>query len=158
MNNILHSNYWSAMKIEGPSPRRHWLKTHLYAGLFLGKIERSSSVAFTEKLILYCSDDPFSRLRFLISHKKQGKNLYLANFGMLSWLAIILASREIRGTTLSTLFGGVVKWDWNLGNLKYDEPMQDLKWNGRIFTKYLYKNRRKKSEVSFKGTVVERGS
>ena len=96
MNNILHSNYWSAMKIEGSSSRRHWLKTHLYAGLFLGKIEhwfcliykdenfRSSSVAFTQRLILYCSDDLFSRLRFLISHKKRGKKLYLANFGMLS--------------------------------------------------------------------------
>ena len=71
------------MKIEGSSSRRHWFKTHLYAGLFLGKIERSSSVAFTEKLILCCSDDLFSRLRFLISHTKQGKKLYLANLGML---------------------------------------------------------------------------
>ena len=36
--------------------------------------------------------------------------------------------------------------------------MQDLKWNGRIFTKYLYQNIRKKSDESFKVTVVERES
>ena len=36
------------------------------------------------RLILYCSDDLFSRLGFLICLKKRGKNLYQANFEMLS--------------------------------------------------------------------------